>query len=67
MDAVIWLYIVISLTIYFLPAIIANLRSHHQQGAITMLNLLLGWTLLGWIIAIIWSVSATPGRASRQA
>jgi hypothetical protein len=28
--------------------------------AIGMLNLLLGWTLLGWIVALVWSFTYIP-------
>jgi Superinfection immunity protein len=41
--------------IYFLPTIIALVRGHLSGLAIFLLNLFLGWTLLGWIIALIWS------------
>ena len=44
--------------LYFAPAIIAGWRHHHQAASITVLNLLLGWTILGWIIALIWAFSA---------
>lgn len=44
--------------LYVLPAFIAALRRHHNAGAITMMNILLGWTVLGWIAALIWSVTA---------
>ena len=43
------------LALYFLPSIIGY--SHRNFGSIFLLNLLLGWTAIGWIIAIIWSVS----------
>ena len=43
---------------YFLPGMIAIERKHHQAAAIFMLNLLLGWTVLGWIAALVWAVSA---------
>ena len=41
--------------LYFLPAIVG--RNHKQAAAITLLNLLLGWTLIGWVIALIWAVT----------
>lgn len=44
---------------YFLPAIVAYRRKHRQREAILLLNLLLGWTVLGWIGALIWSVTAS--------
>ncbi|HHH9302141.1 TPA: superinfection immunity protein [Pseudomonas aeruginosa] len=45
--------------LYFLPAIIAENRKHHNKGAITVLNLLLGWTFVGWVAALVWAASAT--------
>lgn len=44
--------------LYFIPLMIAVFRSHPNAVAISLLNLLLGWTLLGWIGALIWSVLA---------
>jgi hypothetical protein len=41
---------------YFLPAIIAGLRRHQAQYQIFFLNLLLGWTLIGWVVAFLWSI-----------
>jgi Na+-driven multidrug efflux pump len=45
----------IALSLYFLPAIFATLRRHRQTLAIFMLTLLLGWTMLGWIAAMVWA------------
>lgn len=42
--------------LYFLPTLVAFARGHHNKAQITLLNLFLGWTFLGWIGAIIWSV-----------
>ncbi len=44
--------------LYFLPAFVAYGRGHHQKAAIGMLNIFLGWTVLGWIVALIWAVTA---------
>lgn len=51
-----------TLVMYFLPTIIAFLRKHNQRGAIFLLNFLLGWTVIGWIVSIVWAMtnSATP-------
>jgi ABC-type transport system involved in cytochrome c biogenesis permease component len=42
---------------YFTPSIVAFVRHHHNQWAIFALNLLLGWTGLGWIGALVWSLT----------
>lgn len=47
------------LGLYFLPALIALSRNHRQVGPIIVLDLLLGWTLIGWVGALIWSMT-TP-------
>ena len=47
--------ILIVLVIYFVPSIIA--KGKPNFAAIFMLNLLLGWTVLGWIGALIWSLT----------
>ena len=41
--------------VYFAPAINAALRGHRAQGSIVVVNLFLGWTLLGWVVALAWS------------
>jgi len=48
------------LAIYFLPWIVANHRRHHNQAALFCLNLLLGWTLIGWIVGLVWALSRPP-------
>lgn len=40
---------------YFLPSFVALVRHNRQALAIFMLNLLLGWTVLGWIGAFVWA------------
>lgn len=45
------------LLLYFLPTIFAVVRRHRQAAPIILLNVFLGWTFLGWIAALIWSVA----------
>ena len=44
--------------VYCLPMIVAARRKHHQRNAIAIINFFLGWTVLGWTIALAWSMSA---------
>ena len=46
--------------IYFLPAIVAGFRNHHHTAGIIILNFFLGWTLIGWVAAMVWSVTNAP-------
>jgi hypothetical protein len=41
---------------YFLPTIIAVARSKRDTAAILLLNLFLGWSVIGWVVALIWAV-----------
>jgi len=45
----------IGAVIYLLPTLIALLRSHNKLAGIAALNIFLGWLVIGWIGAIIWS------------
>jgi len=41
--------------LYFLPSIIALARSKRDTLAIFLLNFFLGWTVIGWIVALVWA------------
>lgn len=41
---------------YFMPSIIG--RNKRNSLSIFLLNLFLGWTFIGWIVAIIWACSS---------
>jgi len=48
--------VILIVAFYFLPTLIAFIRQHKNKLAIFLLNLLLGWTVLGWVISLVWSV-----------
>lgn len=48
--------LILCLAIYFLPSIVAVVRDHKNTTGIALLNLLLGWTLLFWVGALVWAV-----------
>ncbi len=59
MEAIAILFVVaLFFCLYFLPAIVAHRRDHHNKAAIFILNLFLGWTFLGWVGALVWSLTA---------
>jgi hypothetical protein len=41
------------LFLYFAPTLIAIVRSHKRCAAVFLLNLLFGWTVIGWIATVI--------------
>ena len=59
MEAII-IMLIIGGIIYFIPTIVAYSREHHNFTAILLLNIFAGWTLLGWVGALIWAVAKPP-------
>lgn len=42
--------------VYFLPSLYAAYKKHPDLTGITVLNLFLGWTFIGWVVALVWAV-----------
>lgn len=53
------------LTIYFAPTFVAAWRRHPRSVAIGLVNLLLGFTVLGWIAALFWAMSRDVAAAHK--
>lgn len=45
--------------VYLLPALNAYSARHQSATGILVLNIALGWTAIGWIIALVWSAAGT--------
>jgi hypothetical protein len=50
----------IILGLYFAPTIVAGIRRHHNMGPLVVVNVLLGWTLIGWVVALAMAFSKPP-------
>jgi predicted PurR-regulated permease PerM len=53
-----FLFLVAAILGYLFPSIVARLRRHQNTNPILIVNLLLGWTVLGWIACLAWSASS---------
>ena len=51
-------FLSVLIVLYFLPGINAFQRNHKDRTAILALNILLGWSGLGWIIALVSSLKS---------
>lgn len=49
--------IVLGTVFYFIPALIALIKNRRKSIEIIMINIFLGWTVIGWIIALIMTAS----------
>jgi hypothetical protein len=62
---VLWLAgVLLALAFYFLPTIIAVLRNIPNSLSVGVINLFLGWTLLGWVGALAMAVAGVKTRAA---
>ncbi|WLG64855.1 superinfection immunity protein [Pseudomonas sp. FP1762] len=61
-------FIFLMIATYFLPSFNAFSRKHPDRWPIFMLDLFLGWTLIGWVVSLVWSVSSitSPGKPRVQ-
>ena len=51
-----------AILIYFAPTFIAAYRKLGDVWAILVINLFLGWTIVGWVVALAWAVAARRDR-----
>jgi hypothetical protein len=45
----------LAVLIALLPTAVAFRREHDRRIEIALLNLLAGWTGIGWIVALVWA------------
>lgn len=48
------------LFIYLLPWFVAEQRGHPNAGSIAVINIFLGWTFVGWVVALAMACSGIP-------
>ncbi len=58
MKTFLWILLAVLTLGYLLPTAVAGVRDHRNTGAIFLLNFLLGWTVIGWIGALVWAVTS---------
>jgi hypothetical protein len=59
------IFLLVSLFLYFLPAYLARNRVNFTP--ILLVNVLAGWTFVGWIVALVWAISDQPKDQSAAA
>lgn len=53
---------VLGLAVYFAPTIIGLLRHHPNMAPILVVNIFLGWSIIGWVVALAWAFTTQEGR-----
>jgi hypothetical protein len=54
--------LILLLALYFTPTIVAVGRKVVNTGSVVVINLFLGWTLVGWVVALAMAVRTHPSR-----
>lgn len=54
--------IVTSIMMYVLPTLLAFRRDRQKKWKIAAINILLGWTLIGWVVAMLMTYAYEPPR-----
>ena len=52
------------LALYFVPSVVAVIRGVPNIGSIIVINFFLGWTFIGWVVALAMACRTVPARES---
>jgi hypothetical protein len=55
--------VLVSIAFYFLPTLIAVRRHIPNDVSVAVVNLFLGWTFIGWVVALAMAVAGRKTRA----
>jgi hypothetical protein len=53
--------------VYMFPAIVASVRERPNHDAIAAFNLFFGWTIIGWLVCLIWALTSTSSQMAASA
>ncbi len=63
LGAVIW---ILAIAAYWTPSLVAGIRHVPNFGSVTVINLFLGWTVIGWIVALAMACRSVPAVTPAQ-
>lgn len=56
------LFLMVMTAMWLLPTIVAASRGMPNVGAVAVVDVLLSWTIIGWIVALAMACGAKPQR-----
>jgi hypothetical protein len=54
--------LLIVIGMYFIPLIVAVVRKVPNVGSVAVINIFLGWTLVGWVVVLAMAARSAPTR-----
>lgn len=64
-EMIAFLLVIVGVVLYFIPTFLAFSKGRINKGAIFCVNLFLGWSLIGWVVALVWAVKE-PDNVSKR-
>ena len=58
--------IIFAIAAYWAPSLVAGIRHVPNLGSVTVINLFLGWTVIGWIVALAMACRSVPAVTPAQ-
>jgi riboflavin transporter FmnP len=55
-----WIMVVIGTALYVLPTLLAFKRDSTRKWKVAVINVLLGWTVIGWVVALVLTYAYEP-------
>jgi T4 superinfection immunity protein len=52
--------LLVVLALYFIPLVVAMVRKVPNAGSVAVINIFLGWTLIGWVVALAMAARTVP-------
>ena len=51
--------------LYFTPLIVALIRKVPNTGSVAVINIFLGWSIIGWIVSLAMAARSVPASATQ--
>ncbi len=61
-----WMLSIVGSLVYFLPTLLVIRDKEKSRALIFVVNLFLGWTLVGWVVALAWAIKREPPTNLKQ-
>ena len=55
-----FVFIVLGFAAYWVPTVVALIRTPPHFGSIIVINVFLGWTIIGWVVALAMACRSRP-------
>ena len=60
------LFLLVAALLYFVPTAVAQYRKAANLSTVVLVNLFLGWTMIGWIVALILAFAGDSGEQAKR-